>query len=119
MESALFSQLIYLARSVSVALLFVTAGAILAVNRPQWMGSWLLLGGAILSSSLAAIRLLGLVEPTSGIVAQLAFEACETVSYVLAGSGILCVSVKARTISDEPLAANQVNGQAGGSTSPL
>lgn len=103
MDAGLYGQLIYLARSVSVALLFISAGSILAVNRPQWPGSWLLLAGAIVSSALAAIRLLGLMPPDSGILALLAFEAAETGSYVLAGAGILLVSIKARTISDEPL----------------
>ena len=101
MESDLFGQLVYLGRAVSVALLFISAGAILAVNRPQWPGSWLLLAGAIVSTSLAAIRLLGLVSVTSSISVLLAFEVAETLSYVLAGAGILLVSMKARTISDE------------------
>lgn len=103
MESDLYGQLIYLGRSVSIALLFISAGAILAVNRPQWPGSWLLLAGAIISSALAAIRVLGLVAANSNITVLLAFEAAETLSYVLAGAGILLVSIKARTISDEPL----------------
>ncbi len=101
MEADLFGQLIYLGRSVSIALLFITAGAILAVNRPQWFGSWLLLAGAIVSSALAATRLLGLIS-NNNVWTLLAFEAAETTSYVLAGVGILLVSIKARTISDEP-----------------
>lgn len=101
MEADLFGQLIYLARSVSIALLFITAGTILAVNRPQWFGSWLLLAGAIVSSSLAATRLLNLIANNS-VWVLLAFEAAETTSYVLAGIGILLVSIKARTIDDEP-----------------
>lgn len=100
MEPDLFGQLLYLARSVAVALLFITAGAILAVNRPQWRGSWLLLGGAILSSALAGLRLLGLVSPAANIWFLLAYEAMETLSFVLAGTGILLVSIKARTVSD-------------------
>ena len=101
MEADLYSQLIYLARSVSIALLFITAGAILTVNRPQWPGSWLLLAGAILSSALAATRLLGMVSNNS-VWILLAFEAAETLSYALAGIGILLVSIKSRTIEDDP-----------------
>ncbi len=105
MEIDLYSQLLYLGRFVVVAMLFISAGAILVVNRPQWTGSWLLLAGAILASALAAIRLLGLLPPNSGLWGLLAFEAVETISYVLAGSGILMVSMKARSSSEEPLGA--------------
>jgi hypothetical protein len=100
MDTDLYGQLIYLARSVSIALLFISAGTILAVNRPQWTGSWLLLAGAILSSALAATRLLDLM-PSDNVWSLLAFEAAETISYLLAGIGIVLVSVKARTIDDE------------------
>lgn len=103
MEVDLYSQLLYLGRFVVVTLLFISAGAILAVNRPQWSGSWLLLGGAILSSGLAAIRLLGLLPTNSGLWSLLAFEAAETLTYVLAGTGILLVSMKARSTGDEML----------------
>ena len=102
-EIDLYSQLLYLGRFVAVTLLFISAGSILAVNRPQWAGSWLLLGGAILSSALAAIRLLGLLPQNGGLWGLLAFEVGETLSYVLAGTGILLVSMKARSPVDEPL----------------
>ena len=42
-----------------------------------------------------------MVSATSSISVLLAFEVAETLSYVLAGAGILLVSMKARTISDE------------------
>lgn len=101
MEVDLYSQLLFLGRFVVVALLFISAGAILVVNRPQWTGSWLLLTGAILASALAAIRVLGMLPSSSGLWGLLAFEAAETVSYVLAGTGILLVSIKSRTTGDE------------------
>jgi len=37
----------------------------------------------------------------------LAFEAAETLSYALAGIGILLVSIRSRTIEDEPQVAGQ------------
>ena len=101
MEVDLYSQLLQLGRFVVVALLFISAGAILVVNRPQWTGSWLLLTGAILSSALAAIRVLGMLPATSGLWGLLAFEAAETISYVLAGIGIMLVSINSRSSSDE------------------
>ena len=105
MEVDLYSQLLYLGRFVVVTLLFISAGAILAVNRPQWTGSWLLLAGAILSSALAAIRLLGLLPPNSTLWSLLAFEVAETLTYMLAGAGILMVSIKARATGEEPFGA--------------
>lgn len=106
MEADLWGQLIYLGRCVGIALLFIAAGAVLAVHRPHWTGSWLLLAGAILSFALATIRLLGLT-PHNNLWTLLAFEAAETTSYMLAGIGILLVSIKARTISDEALDAER------------
>jgi hypothetical protein len=107
----LYGQLIYLGRAVSIALLFISAGTILAVNRPHWPGSWLLLAGAILSSALAAVRLLGLL-PSESVWSLLAFEAAETLSYLLAGVGIVLVSMKARTIDDESSDVNRTGSPA-------
>ena len=110
MEADLISQLVYLGRFVVVALLFISAGAILAVNRPQWTGSWLLLSGAILSSALAAVRLLGLLPANAGLWWLLGYEAVESISYLLAGVGVLLVSMKSRASARE--SADERAGQA-------
>ena len=92
----LIGELMGLTRSVGIALLFTTAGAILAVHRPRWRGSWLLLGGAIVSSTLAGFRLLGIFSPDGNVWIAVGYEAFETLSYLLSGVGILLVSMRAR-----------------------
>jgi hypothetical protein len=96
MEPNLVGTLIHLARSTLSAWLFIIAGVILVVSHPRWPGSWLLLVGAILLSALAGIRLIGLVPQEANIWILLAFEAADTLGYVLSGLGIVLVSMRAR-----------------------
>ncbi len=86
----------YLARYTSSAWLFTLAGVILVVSRPQWTGSWVLLIGATFSSALIGIRLLGYLERDTTGWSLVGYEAAETLSFILAGVGVLLVSLRAR-----------------------
>jgi hypothetical protein len=96
MEPNLVGTLIYLARSTLSAWLFTIAGVILVVSHPRWRGSWVLLVGAILLSALAGIRLIGLVPDNADVSVLLAFEAGDTLGFVLSGLGIVMVSIRDR-----------------------
>ena len=96
MEPDLIGTLINLARATLSAWLFTIAGVILVVSHPRWRGSWVLLVGAILLSTVAGIRLIGFTPKEADIWVLLAFEAGDTLGYVLAGLGIVLVSIRDR-----------------------
>jgi hypothetical protein len=96
MESNLVGTLMYLARSTLSAWFFTIAGVILVVSHPQWRGSWVLLVGAFLLSALAGIRLIGFLPRDADLWVMLAVEAVDTLGYVLAGLGVLLVSIRTR-----------------------
>lgn len=96
MEPDLISALVHLARTAVSAWLFTIGGVILVVSKPRWRGAWVLLVGAILLSVIAGIRLIGLVPKDADVWVLLALEAGDTLGYVLAGLGVLLVSIRAR-----------------------
>jgi hypothetical protein len=96
MEPNLISALMHLARTTLSAWLFTIAGVILVVSHPRWRGSWLLLIGAILLSALAGIRLIGLLPQDANEWVLLGFEVGDTLGYILAGLGVLLISIRAR-----------------------
>lgn len=96
MEPALISALVHLARATVSAWLFTIAGVIMVVSKPRWRGSWVLLVGAILLSALAGVRLIGFLPRDPDVWVLLAFEAGDTLGYVLAGLGVLLISIRAR-----------------------
>jgi hypothetical protein len=96
MEPSLVGTLIYLTRSTLSAWLFTIAAVILVVSHPRWRGSWVLLVGAILLSALTGIRLIGFLPRDPDVWVLLAFEAGDTLGFILAGLGVLMVSMRAR-----------------------
>lgn len=96
MDPNLVGTLMYLARSTLSTWLFTIAGVILVVSHPRWHGSWVLLVGAILLSALAGVRLIGLLPRDPSVWILLAIEAADTLGFVLAGLGMLLVSIQAR-----------------------
>jgi hypothetical protein len=96
MDSHQVSVLIELARTTLSAWLFIIAGVILVVSHSQWMGSWVLLIGAILSSAIAGILLIGFVPEDADVWILLTFEAGSTLGYFLTGIGAVMVSMQAR-----------------------
>jgi hypothetical protein len=96
METDLIGTLIYAAQSNVSAWLFTIAGVILVVSHPRWRGSWVLLVGGVLLAALAGIRLTGFPPRDADVWILLAFEAGDTLGYVLAGLGMLLVSMRAR-----------------------
>jgi hypothetical protein len=91
-----YGELLYLMRYTLSAWLFTIAGVILVVSRPQWSGSWLVLVGAVFSSTLVGIRLIGFLERDPTGWGAVAYEAAETFSFFLAGVGVLLVSIRSR-----------------------
>jgi hypothetical protein len=96
MEAELVATLFQLTRATLSAWLFTIAGVILVVSHPRWRGSWVLLIGAIILSALAGIHLIGLIPSDADIQVLLAFEAADTLGYVLAGLGVLMISLRSR-----------------------
>jgi hypothetical protein len=92
----LLGEFLYLARFSLVSWLFTIAGVIMVVSRPRWPGSWWLLAGAIISSALVGARLLGFVPRDASVWVWIAYEALETLGFVLTGVGVLMVSVRQR-----------------------
>lgn len=96
MGQDLFGEFLYLARFSLVSWLFTIAGVIMVVSRPRWYGSWWLLLGAILSSGLVGLRLMGFVPRDASVWVWVAYEAGETLGFVLTGIGVLMVSMRQR-----------------------
>lgn len=96
MGSELLGEFLYLARFSLVSWLFTIAGVMMVVSRPRWYGSWWLLLGAILSSGLVGMRLLGFVPREASVWLWVAYEAGETLGFILTGIGVLMVSVRQR-----------------------
>ena len=92
----LVGEFLYLARFSLVSWLFTIAGVMMVVSRPRWYGSWWLLLGAILSSALVGMRLLGFVPRDASVWVWVAYEAVETLGFVLTGIGVLMVSMRQR-----------------------
>ena len=90
--------LMYLARFVLNPILFAIAGSILVVARPKWHGPWWLLVGAVLSVAVVGIRLIGLPPRDASAGVWLAYEASESLGFILAGVGVLLVALRARKI---------------------
>jgi hypothetical protein len=96
MEPDLVSTFIHLIRVTLSAWLFMIGGVILVLSHPRWRGSWVLLLGAIMLSAFAGIRLIGFVPRDASVWVLVAQEAGDTLGYVLAGLGVLMVSIRAR-----------------------
>lgn len=96
MGNELVGEFLYLARFSLVSWLFTIAGVMMVVSRPRWYGSWWLLLGAILSSALVGMRLLGFVPRDASVWVWVAYEAGETLGFVLTGIGVLMVSMRQR-----------------------
>jgi hypothetical protein len=96
MGNELLGEFLYLARFSLVSWLFTIAGVMMVVSRPRWYGSWWLLLGAILSSGLVGMRLLGFVPRDASVWLWVAYEAGETLGFILTGIGVLMVSVRQR-----------------------
>ena len=96
MEPHQVGTLIELIRSTLSAWLFMIAGVILVISRSRWLGSWVLLIGAILLSAVTGLQLIGVVPKDANVWILLAIEASETLGYVLTGLGAVLVSMQAR-----------------------
>lgn len=96
MTPDLLGEFLLLARSTLSAWLFMIAGVILVVSRPRWRGSWVLLVGALVLSGVVGVRLMGILPRDANVWILVGFEAADTFGYVLAGIGILLVSLQAR-----------------------
>ncbi len=96
MEPHQVGELIYLLRSTLSAWLFMIAGVILVISHSRWPGSWVLLIGAILLSSIIGIQLIGVVPKNANVWILLAVEAGATLGYVMTGIGAVLVSMRAR-----------------------
>jgi hypothetical protein len=96
MEPQQVSVIIDLIRSTLSAWLFMIAGVILVISRSRWMGSWVLLIGAIILSAITGIQLIGVAPKDANVWILLAFEAGNTLGYVLTGIGAVLVSMQAR-----------------------
>ena len=99
MATSFAAELLYLARFSVSAWLFTIAGVIMVISRPHWYGSWWLLVGSIVSAALAGMRMLGAL-PESNLWVALACEATETLGFVLTGTGVLLISMRARRPQD-------------------
>jgi len=109
MGADLFGEFVYLARLSLVSWLFTIAGVIMMVSRPRWFGSWWMLLGAILSSALVGMRLLGFVPRDASVWVWVAYEAGETLGFVLTGIGVLMVSMRQRQSRGE-VTSTQASG---------
>ena len=96
MSSEIVGEFLYLARFSLVSWLFTIAGVIMVVSRPRWPGSWWLLVGAMISSALVGVRLLGFVPRDANVWIWIGFEATETLAFILTGAGVLMVSMRQR-----------------------
>lgn len=86
----------YLARFVVNPALFTAAALVLVISRPRWHGPWWLLVGALLSLAAAAARLMGFPGRDASSGVWLAYEASESLGFVLVGVGVLLVAIRAR-----------------------
>lgn len=102
MEPDLASTLVFMIRATLSAWLFTIGGAILVVSQPRWRGSWVLLVGAIVLSAFAGIRLIGFIPRDANVWIQVGMEAGDTLGYILAGLGVLLVSIRARKERPSP-----------------
>jgi len=96
MDPQQISVLIDLIRTTLSAWLFMIAGVILVISHSRWLGSWVLLIGAILLSASTGIQLISVVPKDANVWILLAVEAGNTFGYVLTGIGAVLVSMKAR-----------------------
>ena len=101
MAPDLLGELVHLARFGISAWLFTIAGVIMVISRPRWYGSWWLLLGSIVSAALVGFRLIGFFPPSTNVWVAVALEAAETLGFVLAGTGVLLISMRSRARKDE------------------
>jgi len=102
-------EFVYLARFSLASWLFTIAGVMMVVSRPRWYGSWWLLVGAILSSALVGVRLLGFVPQNGSVWFWVGYEAAETLGFILTGIGVLMVSMRQRRSRSE-LTSSEASG---------
>jgi len=81
---------------------------IMVISRPRWYGSWWLLLGAIISSALVGVRLIGFVPRDASVWVWVAYEAVETAGFILAGTGVLMVSMRQR--AEQPRGSSPSKG---------
>ncbi|HEX2565862.1 MAG TPA: hypothetical protein VHL85_03325 [Burkholderiales bacterium] len=106
MPQDVVGEFLYLARFSLVSWLFTVAGVIMVVSRPRWPGSWWLLVGAMFSSALVGVRLLGFVPRDASVWVWIGYEAGETLAFILTGAGVLMVSMRQRReTADSPALA--------------
>ena len=77
--------LMYVARFVLNPVLFTVAALVLVFSRPRWHGPWWLLGGALLSLAAVGVRLIGWPSRDASSTMWLAYEASESLGFVLVG----------------------------------
>lgn len=90
------SSLMYVMRFILNPALFAIAGILLAFARPRWLGTWLLLVGAMLSLGVVALRLTGLPPRDASEYVWFAYEVAESLGFLLTGVGVLFVAWRAR-----------------------
>jgi hypothetical protein len=88
--------LMYVVRFMLNPLLFAVAGVVLAISRPRWAGTWFLLFGALLSLVVVAMRFSGVLSNAASDEVWFAYEAAESLGFLLTGLGVLLVAWRAR-----------------------
>lgn len=88
--------LMYVVRFVLNPALFAIAGAVLAVSRPRWLGTWFLLSGAALSLVVVGMRVAGIPSNAASAEVWFAYELTESLGFLLTGLGVLLVAWRAR-----------------------
>ena len=93
-----FETVTYAVRTALNPVLFTMAGLVLVARRPQWIGSWLLLVGAIVTVAALVVRVL--VYPFGDAEEWIwrIFQATEAVGFVATGVGVILIAWRSRKV---------------------